>query len=63
MQLKISIRVKIIIATVMLVFLSLFISGSFFFFNYYKLLVNNTYDALNVSIAQLQESIDKNVNK
>jgi two-component system sensor histidine kinase YesM len=63
MQLKISIRVKIIIATVMLVFLSLFISGSFFFFNYYKLLVNNTYDALNVSIAQLQESVDTNIKK
>lgn len=62
MRLKMSIRLKIIIATVMLVFLSLFISGSFFFFNYYKLLVNNTYDALNVSVAQVQASVDTNMN-
>jgi two-component system sensor histidine kinase YesM len=63
MRLKMSIRSKIIIATMMLVFISLFVSGCFFFFNYYKLLVNNTYDSLDISIAQLQESVDKNLIK
>jgi two-component system sensor histidine kinase YesM len=63
MRLKMSIRSKIIIATMMLVFISLFVSGCFFFFNYYKLLVNNTYDSLDISIAQLQESVDKNIIK